>query len=49
MGLPLSSLHGLDERADAELARMLGGLRDEREAAGRVMPADAVALLERLA
>jgi hypothetical protein len=48
MGLPLAQVHGLDERADEELGRMLDGLRKEREAAGRVMPADAISLLERL-
>ncbi|HCU51873.1 MAG TPA: sugar phosphate isomerase/epimerase [Micromonosporaceae bacterium] len=48
MGLPLAGVHGLNERADAELGRMLDGLRKEREAAGRTMPADAVSLLERL-
>ena len=48
MGLPLAQVHGLDERADAELGRMLDGLRKEREAAGRVMAADALSLLERL-
>lgn len=48
MGLPLAGVHGLNERADAELGRMLDGLRKEREAAGRGMPADAVSLLERL-
>jgi hypothetical protein len=49
MELPLSGVDGLAQRADQELARMLGGLRDEREAAGRVMPADAIALLTVLA
>jgi sugar phosphate isomerase/epimerase len=48
MGLPLAQVHGLQERADSELGRMLDGLRKEREAAGRVMPADAISLLERL-
>jgi L-ribulose-5-phosphate 3-epimerase len=48
MGLPLAGVPGLEQRADAELGRMLDGLRAEREAAGRVLPADAVALLERL-
>jgi L-ribulose-5-phosphate 3-epimerase len=49
MGLPLSEVDSLDSRADAELGRMLGALRTEREAAGRVLAADAIALLERLA
>lgn len=48
MGLPLAGVHDLDRRADAELGRMLDSLRQEREAAGRVMPGDAVALMERL-
>ena len=48
MGLPLSAVDGLAERADTELGRMLAALRHEREAAGRTMPADAVELLERL-
>src|SRR5687767_1612374 len=30
MGVPLSNVDGLDERADAELATMLGGLVEER-------------------
>ncbi|MEV0392509.1 EboA domain-containing protein [Polymorphospora rubra] len=45
MGLPLSVVHDLDVRADAELAVMLGGLVDERRAAGRDVAADAVELL----
>lgn len=48
MGLPLAHVHGLAQRADPELGRMLDGLRKEREAAGRAMPADAISLLERL-
>lgn len=48
MGLSLAGVHGLHERADTELGRMLDGLRAERAAAGRPMPADAMALLERL-
>jgi sugar phosphate isomerase/epimerase len=48
MGLPLAQVHGLAERADEELGRMLDGLRKEREAAGRIMPPDAISLLERL-
>ncbi|MEN3612915.1 EboA domain-containing protein [Plantactinospora sp. ZYX-F-223] len=47
-GIPLAAVHGLDERADAELAAMLAGFADERRAAGRDMPADATALLDRL-
>jgi hypothetical protein len=48
MEIPLTSVTGLAERADAELARMLAGLADERRSAGRRMPADADALLARL-
>jgi hypothetical protein len=48
MDIPLDAVAGLDVRADAELVRMLAGLRDERHAAGRAIPADAAALLERL-
>ncbi|MEE6263515.1 EboA domain-containing protein [Plantactinospora sonchi] len=47
-GIPLSVVHRLDERADGELAVMLAGLAEERRAAGRDMPADATALLDRL-
>jgi hypothetical protein len=46
MEIPLSTVDGLAERADGELRRMLAGLAEERAAAGRTMPADAVALLE---
>jgi hypothetical protein len=48
MGIPLSAVADLDARADPELAVMLTGLADERAAAGRTMPDDAIALLERL-
>ncbi|MDG4828955.1 EboA domain-containing protein [Solwaraspora sp. WMMD1047] len=48
MGVPLAAVDGLDDRADAELGRMLAGLAAERTAAGRDMPADATALLSRL-
>lgn len=48
MGIPLTVVHGLAERADAELATMLAGLAQERRAAGRDMPADALELLNRL-
>jgi hypothetical protein len=47
MGVPLAAVDRLDERADAELVAMLAGLADERAAAGRPMPADALALLDR--
>jgi hypothetical protein len=54
MGIGLSFVDGLadlsvpDERADAELARMLAALVEERTAAGRTVPSDAVTLLARL-
>ncbi|SEK75798.1 EboA domain-containing protein [Nonomuraea pusilla] len=48
MGVPLTAVDGLDERADHELAVMLAAFSDERAAAGRPMPADAAALLDRL-
>ncbi|GAA0393080.1 EboA domain-containing protein [Microbispora corallina] len=47
-GVPLSAVNGLGERADHELAAMLAAFSDERAAAGRPMPADAAALLDRL-
>jgi hypothetical protein len=47
MGVPLDGVHDLDRRADRELAAMLAALAAERAAAGRAMPADAAALLER--
>ncbi|TYB96474.1 sugar phosphate isomerase [Micromonospora sp. WP24] len=47
-GVPLAVVADLDSRADGELAVMLGGLADERHAAGRDMPADATDLLDRL-
>ncbi|MEV4756484.1 EboA domain-containing protein [Micromonospora sp. NPDC049559] len=48
MGVPLDVVDDLDERADTELAIMLAGLNEERRAAGRALPADATALLQRL-
>jgi hypothetical protein len=48
MGVPLDCVADLDERADGELATMLGGLAQERTAAGRTIPEDARALLHRL-
>ncbi|GIF49872.1 hypothetical protein DFJ67_0096 [Asanoa ferruginea] len=48
MGLPLSGVDSLDERADEELRVMLAGLAEERAAAGRPMAADATGLLNRL-
>ncbi|SDI14113.1 EboA domain-containing protein [Nonomuraea jiangxiensis] len=49
MGVPLQRVHGLDERADAELAAMLDGFARERRAAGRPVPADALAVLDLVA
>ncbi|WP_308163895.1 EboA domain-containing protein [Nonomuraea sediminis] len=48
MGVPLAVVDGLDERADPELGVMLAAFADERAAAGRATPGDAVALLHRL-
>ncbi|RSM73206.1 sugar phosphate isomerase [Actinoplanes sp. ATCC 53533] len=48
MGIALSAVDRLDDRADQELAAMLGALATERAAAGRRMPVDALALLNRL-
>jgi hypothetical protein len=48
MGVPLTAVHRLAERADLELAAMLGAFADERHAAGRDMPPDALALLDQL-
>ncbi|TYB37242.1 sugar phosphate isomerase [Micromonospora sp. AP08] len=47
-GVPLAVVDDLDGRADGELAAMLAALAAERTAAGRAMPADATALLDRL-
>jgi hypothetical protein len=47
-GVPLSTVDRLEERADAELAAMLTGYVEERRAAGRDVPADALALLDHL-
>ncbi|MDP9870172.1 MULTISPECIES: EboA domain-containing protein [Streptosporangium] len=48
MGVPLAAVDALAERADPELAVMLAALAEERAAAGRSIPADATALLNRL-
>lgn len=45
LGIPLAAVAGLDRRADAELRRMVGAFADERRAAGRAVPADALDLL----
>ena len=39
-GIPLHRVSGLDERKDAELARMAGDFATERRAAGRAVPPD---------
>lgn len=48
MNIPLASVHDLGRRADADLGVMLGGLAQERRAAGRTIPDDALALLDSL-
>ncbi|MEU3168677.1 EboA domain-containing protein [Streptosporangium sp. NPDC006930] len=48
MGVPLAAVDRLEERADAELAGMLAAFAEERTAAGRDIPEDATALLDRL-
>lgn len=45
MGVPLAVVAGLDDRKDAELARMAEDLAEEREAAGRPIPDDLRSLL----
>jgi sugar phosphate isomerase/epimerase len=40
-GIPLAAVADLDRRRDAELARMVTGLADERRSAGRPVPDDA--------
>ena len=46
VGVPLAAVSDVDKRADAELLRMVGDYAEERKAAGREVPADAVSLLE---
>ncbi|MFC6081287.1 EboA domain-containing protein [Sphaerisporangium aureirubrum] len=48
MGVPLKNVHGVPERADARLAAMLDAFARERRAAGREVPADALAVLEQV-
>ncbi|MFJ6199352.1 EboA domain-containing protein [Micromonospora sp. NPDC092111] len=48
IGVPLAAVVDLDTRADPELTAMLAALAAERHAAGRQLPADATALLDRL-
>jgi hypothetical protein len=45
MGIPVEQVAGLAERSDAELARMVRDFAAEREAAGRVVPPDALTVL----
>ena len=45
MGIPIGQVAGLAERSDAELARMVRDFAAEREAAGRVVPPDALTVL----
>jgi hypothetical protein len=45
-GVPLSAVHGLAERADGELARMLVDFARERVAAGRTVPPDVWLVLD---
>ncbi|GAA4093498.1 EboA domain-containing protein [Actinomadura miaoliensis] len=46
IGVPLSVVAGLDDRADAELTRMMTDYARERTAAGRDVPADVARFLE---
>ncbi len=46
VGVPLAAVAELDRRTDDELLRMVSDYADERRAAGRAVPADAVTLLE---
>jgi sugar phosphate isomerase/epimerase len=46
VGVPLAAVAELDRRADDELLRMVADYAEERRAAGREVPADAVKLLE---
>ena len=46
VGVPLAAVSDLDRRRDTELMRMVSDYAEERRAAGREVPADAVTLLE---
>ncbi|MFL6124916.1 EboA domain-containing protein [Actinophytocola sp.] len=46
VGVPLAAVSDVDKRADEELLRMVGDYAEERKAAGREVPVDAVTLLE---
>ncbi len=47
VGVPLRLVAGMEERADAELARMCADFARERERAGRAVPADVHPVLDR--
>jgi hypothetical protein len=47
MGVPLEGIDGLAERADDELADMLGAYVDEQVAAGRPVPGDVWPIIDR--
>lgn len=49
MGVPLAAVAQLDTRADPALGAMLASFAEERRAAGRTLPDDVLALLDRLA
>jgi L-ribulose-5-phosphate 3-epimerase len=46
VGVPLAAVSDVDKRSDAELLRMVSDYAEERKAAGRSVPADAISLLE---
>ena len=46
VGVPLAAVSDVDKRSDAELLRMVADYAEERKAAGREVPADAVRMLE---
>ncbi|WP_167736804.1 EboA domain-containing protein [Nocardioides sp. 1609] len=46
VGVPLDLVAGLDQRADAPLRTMVASYADERRAAGRAVPDDALTLLD---
>lgn len=46
VGVPLAAVSEVDKRTDGELLRMVADYAEERKAAGREVPADAVTLLE---
>jgi hypothetical protein len=46
VGVPLAAVSDVDRRTDGELLRMVADYAEERKAAGREVPPDAVTLLE---